>query len=112
MLGTIVSLGPPAARLEFDSEEIADFAKDTILHFADQFATRMADIKTAFESHRPLHLEAGTGERDVFEIRHASPGAPVRIFPFDIHEIRAEHSWFNTPVHHIYPANRPLNPID
>ncbi len=102
-----MALGPAAPRLELNAEKISYFAKYAIFYDADKLATRMTNTEVALERHRPLHLEASSGKRNILKIRDASPCAPTGVLPLDIYKIRAKHPWFNSPVHHIYCANRP-----
>jgi hypothetical protein len=100
MLGPEVPLGPAASRLELDAEKVPDLAKYTVLHFADQFAVGIADLIAGTKGDGTVHLKTGARERDVLEIGYASACTAGRILPLDVHDIRAEHPEFNSPVHH------------
>src|SRR5258706_14956772 len=52
-------LRPPASSFEFDSKEIADLAKHTVLYFSHQLAIWVADTEGRPEGNRAIHLETG-----------------------------------------------------
>jgi len=56
MLRTEAALRPAAAIIEFDPQEIADFAENTVLYLAGQFAIRIADMKGGAERDRAVYL--------------------------------------------------------
>ena len=102
MLGTEVALRPSEAGLKLDSEEIADISKNAVPHFARQFPVRIADAKRGTERYRLFHLQASARQGNILEIGHAPARAPAGVLPLDVHQVRAKHPGFNTPLHHIY----------
>src|SRR5580658_9388284 len=54
MLRAEVTLGPPAAGFEFDSQEVSNVTKDTIFHNAQQLAVGVAHAQRRALGHGPL----------------------------------------------------------
>ena len=101
---------PAAAGFEFDSQEVADFTKYAILHFADQHALRIGDAVGSPQRHRAVHLKTGARKRDVFKVSHAAANAASLILPLYVHQVGTKQTGFNTPVHHICTCLSSLPP--
>src|SRR5438552_3313152 len=98
MLWTKMPLRPPASRVKLNPQEITDLAKHAVLHHAHQFAAGITDPERGSQRNRALYLQACTRNRNVLQVRHSSAGPAGLIFPLDVHEVRAEHPGFNTPI--------------
>src|SRR5579863_8413789 len=101
MLGAEVALRPSAAGFELDAQEVADFPEDAILHDAGEFAVGIADAEVGALGHGFIHLQTGSRKGDVLKIRYSATCPPAFVLPLDVHEVRAEHPWFDPPIQHI-----------
>src|SRR5580700_9405890 len=101
MLGAEMPLRPSAARFELDSQKVPNFAKNTVLNHAKQFAIGVAHPQRRTLRNRPVHLQAGARKRDIFQVGYTTPGSPTLVFPLHVHQVRAEHSRFNPPIEHL-----------
>jgi hypothetical protein len=106
MLRPEVALRPAATRIELDAQKVPDLAEDAITHLAAQFSRGIADPHRGLHRYRAIHLQARSGQGDVFEIRHTPDVAASLVFPLHVHEVRAKHSRFNTAVQHNYSNYR------
>ena len=53
----------------------------------------------------PAEAKYGLTYEQLFE-GYAAARATGLVLPFHVHEVRAQHPWFNSPVQHIYQSNR------
>ncbi len=88
MLRPEVPGGPPEAWLKFHAQEVPDFPIHTVPDLAHQFALGVANSKVGLQRDWLVELEAGPGERDVFQISHSFAKAPGFVLPLNIHHIR------------------------
>ena len=101
MLGLKVLCRPPAARIELDAEEVADFPVHAVANLAHKFAFRIADPHIGLQRDGLIELKTGARKRDILEIRDTLAEAAALVFPLDVHHVRAQHPGFYTPVEHI-----------
>jgi len=101
MLGTEMALRPAAAGFELDAEEVADFAEHAILHDAGELAVGIADAEVGALRYGAIHLQAGSGEGNILQVRDPAASPAAFVLPLDVHEVGAEHPWFDSPIHHI-----------
>ena len=47
-----------------------------------------------------IYLQTGPRKRDIFQVGYTAAGSSGLVFPLDINQIRAQHSWFNTAIQH------------
>jgi hypothetical protein len=106
VLGLVAAWRPAVTGFELHAQEITDLAKHAIPNLADQYTVRVGDAEGRSECHRPFHLEAGSRQRDIFEIRHTPSNPPGLVFPLHVYEIRAKQSGFYTLIQHIQECNR------
>ena len=100
MLRAKAALGPAAAVVEFDPQEIADFTEDTVFYFSAEFAVGIANMQGGSKRNRPIYLKTGAGKRNVFQICNPAAAASIRVFPLNVHQIRAQHSGLNSAIQH------------
>ena len=94
------ALGPAAAIVEFNPQEIADLPEDTVFYFPAQFAVWIADVEGGAERYRPIYLQTSAGKRNVLQIGHTPAAPSVGVLPLDIDQIRTQHSRLNSAIHH------------
>ncbi len=68
VLGPEKPLRPLDARLEFDTEEITDFAVDAIPYASLKLTFGIRDHYAGVHRERGIHLKAGTCQGDIFQI--------------------------------------------
>ena len=95
-----MTLGPPVAGFELDSEKVSDFAINTVLNDAQELSIGVAHPERRSLRDGPVELQTGAGKRDIFQIRNSTTGPPAVVLPLHVHQVRTEHPRFNTPVEH------------
>ena len=100
MLWPEASLRPSISGVEFDTQKISDFAKNTVFYPAHQFSARIGDPNRA-SLVEPDAPPAGTPrKRNIFQVRHTPPVAVVLVPPLNVHQIRTQHPGFDAPIQH------------
>src|SRR5437868_9013435 len=100
MLGLEVLSRPTATRIEFNPEEVADFAVHAVANLAHELAFRIADSNVSLQWDRLIELKAGARQRDVLKVGDTLAEAATLVLPLDIDHVRAQHPGFNTPIEH------------
>src|SRR5689334_11031034 len=100
MLRTEAALGPAAAVIEFNPQEIANFPKHTVFYFPTQLAIGVRNMQRRTERNRPIYLQTSPGKGNILQISHPPAGPSVRILPLDVYQIRTQHSGLNSAIHH------------
>lgn len=92
--------------LEFDAKEVADLPVHAVDYAATQFAAWVPDAEASVHRYWNVHLNTGTGNRDVFEVRHGPARTPPFVLPTDIDEIGAQQTGFSPAIPHTQPTYR------
>jgi len=85
--GTEFGLRPARPSVKLDSQEISDFPKNAVFDNARKLAIGVADVDGCTERDRPVHLQAGAGDRNILKIGDATPFAAVGVLPVEVHQV-------------------------
>src|SRR5271156_4817634 len=97
----LVNLRRPARTgFELDSQKISNFAKHAVPYDAIQLTLGIADAQRRLQRYGVFYLDAGAGQGDVLEIRHATSRPPRLVLPSDVYHVRAQHPGLNPTIHH------------
>jgi hypothetical protein len=108
-----VPRGPFTTGIEFDPQEVSNFAVHTVPNLAEQFSLRIADAKVGLQRDRLVELKTRSRQRDVFQIGYSFANAPGLVLPLDIHHIRTQHPGLYAPVEHtLLIGERKVNDYD
>src|SRR5260370_22026808 len=83
MLREKATLGPAAAIIEFDPEEIADFAEYAIFHLSAQLTAGVGNMKSRTQGYGPIYLQTGPRKGNIFQIGNTAAGPSIRILPLN-----------------------------
>ena len=102
MLRPEMTLRPPVAGFELDSQKVPDFAKNTILNHAQQFSVGVAHPQRRSLRNRPVDLQARARKRNILQIGDTTPRTTALVLPLHVHEVRTQHPRFYAPIEHVY----------
>ena len=74
MLRTETPLRPTVAGVEFNPQEVTDFAKYAVFDPAHQFPAGIRDPDRGAQRNRALHLDARSGKRNIFQVGNTLGG--------------------------------------